>query len=76
MSTTPYPSAGLPPAPPIYASTKEAPDVPHLICDFLKWVEQGKGFALCEPYKPKYDWYMPIAYHSRALVMEFLDGKP
>lgn len=76
MSTMTYPSEKLPPAPPIHTSPHmEVPDVPHLICDFMKWVEREKGLTLCEPYKPKYDWYIPIAYHTRALVAEFLDRR-
>ena len=51
-----------------------ATDMPQLLCDFLEWAQQEKGFVLCEAYKPKYDWYTPIHYHSRILVEKFLDG--
>lgn len=71
-----YPSEELQPSSPIDASPHmEVPDVPHIICDFLKWVEHEKGLALCEPYKPQYEWYIPIAYHLKGLVMEFLSEK-
>lgn len=76
MSKKPCPCEELLPASSINASPNmEVPDVPHIICDFLKWVEQEKGLALCEPYKPQYDWYIPIAYHLKGLVVEFLSGK-
>ena len=61
---------------PINASPHmEVHDVPRIICDFLKWVEHEKGLVLCEPYKPKYDWYTPITYHLKGFVMEFLSEK-
>ncbi|MEO6145986.1 MAG: hypothetical protein ABIT70_02845 [Sulfuriferula sp.] len=47
----------------------------HMICDFLKWAEREKGLTLCEPYKTKYDWYTPIAYHPGTLVVAFLEDK-
>ena len=50
------------------------PDLSQLLRDFLEWAQQEKGLVLCEAYKPKYDWYTPIAYHSRILVEKFLDG--
>ena len=51
-----------------------ATGIPQLLCDFLEWAQREQGLVLCEAYKPKYDWYTPIAYHSRILVEKFLDG--
>ncbi|MES2407304.1 MAG: hypothetical protein V4528_08280 [Pseudomonadota bacterium] len=68
MSSKFYPEEALPVAPANDSSL-------HIICDFLKWAEREKGLALCEPYKAKYDWYIPIAYHSGTLVVEFLKDK-
>lgn len=43
-----------------------------IITDFLQWAEREKGLLLCEPYKPQYDWFIPILYRSKDLVAEFL----
>lgn len=43
-----------------------------IITDFLHWAEREKGLLLCEPYKPQYDWFIPILYRSKDLVAEFL----
>lgn len=76
MSTKPSLNAGLPAVAPINSTHhREAPlDLPQLLRDFLEWAEREKGLVLCEAYKPKYDWYTPIAYHSRSLVEKFLEG--
>lgn len=49
-----------------------AGEASKIITDFLKWVEREKGFVLCEPYKPQYDWFIPILNRSKDLAAEFL----
>ncbi|HUW27837.1 MAG TPA: hypothetical protein VMV97_04440 [Sulfuriferula sp.] len=51
---------------------KHAGEASKIITDFLKWVEREKGLILCEPYKPQYDWFIPILYRSKDLAAEFL----
>ena len=51
---------------------KYASETSKIITDFLKWVEKEKGLILCEPYKPQYDWFIPILYRSKDLAAEFL----
>ena len=51
---------------------KYAGEASKIIMDFLKWVEREKGLVLCEPYKPQYDWFIPILYRSKDLAAEFL----
>lgn len=51
---------------------KHAGEAAKIITDFLKWVEREKGLVLCEPYKPQYDWFIPILYRSKDLAAEFL----
>lgn len=43
-----------------------------IITDFLQWAEREKNLLLCEPYKPQYDWFIPILYRSKDLAAEFL----
>jgi hypothetical protein len=45
----------------------------RIILDFLKWTENQRGLALCEPYKPQYGWYTPVTYQKSALVQAFLN---
>ena len=52
--------------------TKHASEASKIITDFLKWVEKEKGLVLCEPYKPQYDWFIPILYRSKDLTADFL----
>ena len=49
----------------------DAGEASKIITDFLKWVEREKGLVLCEPYKPKYDWFIPILHRSEDLAAEF-----
>lgn len=51
---------------------KKNSDASRIIADFLQWAQHEKGLALCEPYKPQYDWYTPVPYQPKALVAEFL----
>lgn len=51
---------------------KHTSEASKIITDFLKWVEREKGLVLCEPYKPQYDWFIPILYRSKDLAAEFL----
>lgn len=76
MYTKPSLNAGLPTVAPIKPALhrEAALDLPQLLRDFLEWAQQEKGFVLCEAYKPQYDGYTPIAYHSRSLVEKFKDG--
>jgi len=76
MSTNPSLNAGLPAVAPIISTLhRESPlNLPQLLHDFLEWAQQKTGFILCEVYKPRYDGYTPIAYHSRSLVEKFKDG--
>lgn len=63
---------------PVYGTQIPPPRIKHageaakIITDFLKWVEREKGLVLCEPYKPQYDWFIPILYRSKDLAAEFL----
>lgn len=52
--------------------TKHAGEALKIITDFLQWIEREKGLVLCEPYKPQYDWFIPILYRSKDLAAEFL----
>lgn len=52
--------------------SKQASDAAKIITDFLKWAEREKGLLLCEPYKPQYDWFIPILYQTKDLAAEFL----
>lgn len=52
--------------------SKQASEAAKIITDFLKWAEREKGLLLCEPYKPQYDWFIPILYRSKDLATEFL----
>lgn len=52
-----------------------ADDTLQIITDFLKWVEQEKGLVLCEPYKPKYDWYTPVLFQPKHLAAAFLAAR-
>ena len=42
------------------------------INEFFKWLETSKGLRLCEAYKPKYDWYVPVPANLKSLTREFL----
>lgn len=62
VSDTQIPASGI----------KYAGEASRIITDFLKWVEQEKGLVLCEPYKPQYDWFIPILQRSKDLAADFL----
>ena len=42
------------------------------INEFFKWLETSKGLRLCEAFKPKYDWYVPVPANLKSLTREFL----
>jgi hypothetical protein len=46
-------------------------DLSHVISEFLEWLEEQKGLAICEPYKPQFAWYIPSHASKEKLVMEF-----
>jgi hypothetical protein len=60
----------------------EGDELQRALLDFLKWAEQSKGLALCQAFKPQYDWYMPTITSKENLVREYLGktatglGKP
>jgi hypothetical protein len=51
--------------------SKQGSEATKIITEFLKWAEREKGLLLCEPYKPQYDWFIPILYRSKDLAAEF-----
>ncbi|MHB1332742.1 MAG: hypothetical protein ACYCY1_09105 [Sulfuriferula sp.] len=50
---------------------KQVSEATKIITEFLKWAEREKGLQLCEPYKPQYDWFIPILYRTKDLAAEF-----
>ena len=50
-------------------------DIAPVLEDFLEWLESEKGLTLCEPYKPKYNWYVPVSFNPGVLLSLYLQDR-
>ena len=50
-------------------------DIAPVLEDFLEWIESEMGLALCEPYKLKYNWYVPVSSNHGKLLTSYLQNR-